>query len=51
MYFYLLSFLLQLTQFIGPSPCTDILPNAILLSLHTEDSSSPLAYFVPVGNK
>ena len=47
----IISFLLQLTQFIGPGPCTDNSPNAILLSLHTEDTSSPLAYFVPVGNK
>ena len=47
----IISFLLQLTQFIGPSPCTDTSPNVILLSLHTEDTSSPLAYFVPVGNK
>ena len=54
MYIFLLriiSFLLQLTQFIEPGPCTDTSPNAILLSLHTEDTSSPLAYFVPVGNK
>ena len=54
MYFYLLriiSFLLQLTQFIGPGPCTGTSPNAILLPLHTENTSSPLAYFVPVGNK
>ena len=53
MYFFLriISFLLQLTQFIGPGPCTDTSPNAILLSLHSEDTSSPLAYFVPMGNK
>ena len=54
MYLYFLrivSFLLQLTQFLEPGPCTDTSPNAILLSLHTDNTSLPLAYFVPVGNK
>ena len=54
MYFFplrIISFLLQLKHFIGPGPCTDTSPNTILLSLHTEDTSSPLAYFVSVGNK
>ena len=44
-----MNFLHQLIQFIGHAPCTS--PNAIVLSLHTEDTSSPLTYFAPVCNK
>ena len=44
-------FLTSINSIHWTCPCTDNSPNAILLSLHTEDTLSPLAYFVPVGNK
>ena len=38
-------------QFVQSVPSTDSSPNAILLSLSTDQYTKPLAYYAPVGNK
>ena len=49
------NFLLHLRQFVQATPTTDSFPNVILLALTASHAgqytSTPLAYYAPVGNK